>query len=238
MCTRYLVEVARSTALSATQQARTSALHASAWRWRCGAKVREAAACANSGVLFDTPPPQFGKDTACQMISVDSLTTTQVQLAAMAGGGSSAVYVTPHVHGCVVVDRAARRFYDGPLCAHLANRAEGVLTRWADLTDARAIDPWALLTPSAPSYAMLFGDGVARLSPEWLANLAPSFTLDVVARDSAARRSPNCDRVSHVYDWWPSDDDTNQQCAGAARHGVAACERRVCAHPLRLALRL
>ena len=217
VCTRYLVEVARATALSETQQARTSALQASAWRRRCGAKVREAAACAYSGVLFDTTPPPslFGQsDTACQMVSVSSLATTPVQLAAMVGGGSSAVYVTPHVHGCVVVDRAARRFYDGPLCAHLANRAGGVLTQWADLTDACAIDPWALLTPSAPSYAMLFGSGGARLSLDWLANLAPSFTLDVVAKDSAARRSPSRDRVSHVYDWWPSDDDDTDGVLG------------------------
>ena len=206
VCTRYLVEVARATALATTAQARTAALQAAAWRRRCGAKVREGAACAHAGLLFDTPPPPFSPAAACRSVSVASLVATATQQAAVVGGGA-AVYVTPQAHGCVVVDRAARRFFDGPLCAHLALRRDGVLTNWAsDLAAECELTPFdALLTSGAASYTLLFGRGGARLSLDWLANLAPAFTLDVLAKDDAARRVPARDRVSHVYDWWPDD---------------------------------
>ena len=201
VCTRYLIEVARATALETTAQARTAALQASAWRRRCGAKLREGAACAASGLLFDAPPPTLSPAAACRSIAL-SLPATPSQ-PAMEG---PVAYVTPQAHGCVVVDRAARRFFDGPLCAYLAG-AGTQLTQWTQLTDACALTPFETVVGGLPPYAMLFGADGARLSPDWLASLAPTFTLDVVARTAAAQRVPSQDRVSHVLDWWPADDE-------------------------------
>jgi hypothetical protein len=193
VCTRYVIETARARVLRGTSSERNAALQAAHWRRRCGAQVRELAACSATGVLFDVAPP------AVVLVPEAQRRWCGLSLALTSNDAEGWVYLTPQ--GCVAVDRRTQRMYDAKLCAYLRGKAEqGTLDPATDLRDDCALrpQPMALLRGGEASYAMLFTEGGAPLSADWLVNFEPP-SLDAVRAPLSATRDP----VSHVLDWWP-----------------------------------
>lgn len=183
VCMRYVIETARAAVLANTSSGRNAALQAAAWRRRCGALVREAAACMWTDALFVTPTPDIATKAALQQQHC-GLTI------------APPAFLTPM--GCVAIDPRTRRMYDARLCAHMAHTVNA-----PPLIDACLLSPQplSLIAGDAP-YPMLFTEGGVRLAADWLLNLdAP--TLDGVRHASDARGR---DQVSHVLDWWDRND--------------------------------
>ena len=116
-CTRFVVETARATALSAVSAPSSidAITQADRWRRKCGARVQHLALCQRQGVFFDIKPPSRSvlQPVLTQACGED---VSLLNIGDRMPDGSDAVYITPW---CVIVDRQDRLMYDGNRCSAL-----------------------------------------------------------------------------------------------------------------------
>jgi hypothetical protein len=221
VCSRYVVEVARSEAMKFVSEtsAQAALLQMYTWRDKCESKIRHLSVCAMTGVFYDMQPPPNWKSLSSKKcnIALDDLPqkTFFENYNNNNGSAQESHYLTP---GCILVDRVQRKMYDAKLCAHFVNNdnnnnnndGSGRLSAWeTDVSDQCALKPQPLhLIRGDVSYSMVFHDG-KRLMPSsnfWLeSELSPTFDIYSVEEQSDMQRDPLRDHVSHVLDWWPEE---------------------------------
>jgi hypothetical protein len=205
VCSRYIVEVARSEALNLVSplSGANAHLQVATWKTKCESKLRHLSMCNMNGIFYDVPPPPnwaaLAMENGCKIFL--SLPKRYFQ-----GKGQDDVYLTPW---CIIVDRVRKIMYDANLCAHRSTESGTyILTQWSDVSDACALipQPLQMIRGNLP-YTMLFTSTPQgrMVEDDWLSDLSSTFDLNSVEYQSSSQNDPSRDHISHVLDWWPDE---------------------------------